>query len=402
MKKLVILFCLLMLGSLNAPGQVNAEISFGSFYSSLSAYGEWIPVDGDVYAWKPPEVAGGWRPYMNGQWVWTDEGWYWASDEPWSWATYHYGRWYYDSYYGWLWIPGYEWAPAWVEWRYGGDYVGWAPLGPYAVFSTNFGVHYRSPWVTPYDYWSFVDCRYMTSPHLHRYVYRTNENVRIIGRTRTAGNVRSEGGRVVSRGVDPSYIERRGNVRIERAELADIADHQRQGIVRSGDRERVDVYRPRVEERLHGVEADRPQRVREAERTPSIDTRHIDVRSREQASEAGRDIKRAQEYRSQRLVVPDQGVDRNMRTVPPRGPQRDPVNVPRPSHPEVGRQTRERSTQIAPGRIEPQRRPVPQPSQIPRNESPRVRAAQPQRAPASAPPRESGGERSRGGERRGR
>jgi hypothetical protein len=75
----------------------------------------------------------GWRPYSYGHWVWTDYGWYWVSDEPWAWACYHYGTWVYDSYYGWVWVPDIEWAPAWVYWRAGGNYVGWAPCAPRGV-----------------------------------------------------------------------------------------------------------------------------------------------------------------------------------------------------------------------------------------------------------------------------
>ena len=29
------------------------------------------------------------------------------------------GRWFFDDSYGWVWVPGSEWAPAWVAWRYG-------------------------------------------------------------------------------------------------------------------------------------------------------------------------------------------------------------------------------------------------------------------------------------------
>ena len=398
MKKIMLLLSFAFLGWMSSPAEVGVGISFGTFYSSLGSYGEWIPVDGDVYAWRPLNVMGGWRPYLHGRWMWTSDGWYWASDEPWSWATYHYGRWYYDNYYGWLWIPGYEWAPAWVEWRYGGDYVGWAPLGPYAVFTMNFGIHYRNYWVTPYDYWSFVDCRYISTPDVHRHVYRTDDNTRIIGRTRTAGSVRSEDGRVVAHGVDPAYIERRGNVRIERADLVDVADRQRQGIVRSGDRERVEVYRPRVEERLRGVEGVRPARVREAERTPSIDTRHIDVRSREQAREAGRDLQRAEQYRLQRQVIPDRRVDRDVRSLAPRDLGRDMRSI-RP------RELDRIPVPATPRRVEPERRVVQPTPRMERGASPGVRPAERERsvrpAPSPAPSRESG-ERSRSGERRGR
>jgi hypothetical protein len=30
-------------------------------------------------------------------------------------------------------VPGIEWAPAWVSWRVGGGYCGWAPLAPHGV-----------------------------------------------------------------------------------------------------------------------------------------------------------------------------------------------------------------------------------------------------------------------------
>ena len=102
----------------------------GDFRGPLAAYGNWVRTDSYGLCWYPAYVDNSWRPYTNGSWLWTDDGWYWTSDEPWAWATYHYGRWVYDSYYGWLWTPGTQWAPAWVSWREGGDYIGWAPLPP--------------------------------------------------------------------------------------------------------------------------------------------------------------------------------------------------------------------------------------------------------------------------------
>lgn len=80
--------------------------------------------------WHPTGVTVEWRPYCDGQWVWTDCGWYWQSDEPWAWACYHYGRWASDSDFGWVWVPDIEWAPAWVYWRTGGGFIGWAPCPP--------------------------------------------------------------------------------------------------------------------------------------------------------------------------------------------------------------------------------------------------------------------------------
>jgi hypothetical protein len=269
-----------------------SEISFGMFYSSLGSHGEWITVDANIYAWRPMGVDADWRPYQYGRWIWTDDGWYWDSDEPWAWAAYHYGRWYYDDYYGWLWSPGYDWAPAWVEWRYGGDYVGWAPLGPYAVYNRHYGIHYSRRWVTPYHYWSFVDCGHMMHHDIHRYVYRTEQNTRFIGRTRTGGSVRPDNGRVVSRGPEPGYIEGRTDLRVPRVQLVDVEDRDRARSVGTGNEARIGVYRPRIEERRDEDRIERPGTLRESERMPSLDSRRMDVRRREVDRESGRDVER--------------------------------------------------------------------------------------------------------------
>ena len=108
---------------------------WSDFYEPLAPLGRWVQVENYGWCWYPSYVDSDWRPCANGYWMWTEDGWYWMSDEPWAWATYHYGRWTYDSYYGWLWVPGTEWAPSWVAWREGGDYVGWAPLPPSCVFA---------------------------------------------------------------------------------------------------------------------------------------------------------------------------------------------------------------------------------------------------------------------------
>ena len=38
-----------------------------------------------------------------------------------------------DTDYGWIWVPDIEWAPAWVYWRVGGGFIGWAPCPPHDV-----------------------------------------------------------------------------------------------------------------------------------------------------------------------------------------------------------------------------------------------------------------------------
>jgi len=115
---------------------VSAEVMIRTeddFYEPLSPYGRWAAVGSYRRCWIPGRVEANWRPYSNGNWQRTEAGWYWASDEPWAWACYHYGWWFYDPVQAWIWVPGIEWAPAWVSWRFGGGYCGWAPLTPHGV-----------------------------------------------------------------------------------------------------------------------------------------------------------------------------------------------------------------------------------------------------------------------------
>ena len=125
----------LSLGALNARAvlEVSAQFSINAeadFYVPLESHGAWVQVGSYGRCWRPARIAVDWRPYCQGRWVWTNCGWYWESDEPWGWACYHYGRWVYDPVHFWVWVPGIEWGPAWVSWRVGGGYIGWAPLPP--------------------------------------------------------------------------------------------------------------------------------------------------------------------------------------------------------------------------------------------------------------------------------
>ncbi len=155
-------------------GEPNAQ----TFYDDLSAYGQWVQDAQYGYVWVP-EVDADFRPYYTrGHWVMTEYGNTWVSDYPWGWAAFHYGRWTYNSYYGWVWIPGYTWGPAWVGWRYGGGYYGWAPLGPGFEFGANFGNYY-----CPDDWWIFIAPAYLYERHYYRYWYGPHDNAMIIGHT---------------------------------------------------------------------------------------------------------------------------------------------------------------------------------------------------------------------------
>lgn len=149
------------------------------FHAPLTEHGVWVTVGSYGRCWRPARVAVGWRPYCDGRWVWTDCGWYWESDEPWAWACYHYGYWAFDSQYGWVWIPGIEWAPAWVSWRIGGGYIGWAPWCP---------PHLRVAIMEP----TFVFIQANRFHERHRPSKLVVNNTTIINRTTVINNVRRE------------------------------------------------------------------------------------------------------------------------------------------------------------------------------------------------------------------
>ena len=158
MKKLIIAAVVIVFG-LSANADANTDYAKrvgGYFYTSLSPYGTWMEIGFGTPVWRPTIMRRTWSPYSQGQWIYTDYGWYWDSYESFGAIVYHYGRWYYDDYYGWIWIPDYEWAPAWVDWRYDDDYIGWAPLSPYALFSINIGIHYTYDYYVPYNHWNYV------------------------------------------------------------------------------------------------------------------------------------------------------------------------------------------------------------------------------------------------------
>jgi hypothetical protein len=158
------LFMMLSFSSQKVQAQYG-NANYQTFYNDLAPYGTWMNDPQYGYVWAP-NAGGGFRPYYtNGYWAMTEYGNMWVSNYPWGWAPFHYGRWAYSDYYGWIWIPGDEWGPAWVTWRQGGGYYGWAPMGPGMTIGMSFG----SGYYYPDPYWTFIPCNYIYSRSFHRY-----------------------------------------------------------------------------------------------------------------------------------------------------------------------------------------------------------------------------------------
>ncbi len=224
MKKMILLLGLSFMFVFynTTKADLSFSVNFGYFYNTLSPYGSWLEIETGVYVWKPDRMINNWQPYSVGRWVWTDDGWYWDSFEEFGDVTYHYGRWYFDDYYGWLWYPGYDWAPAWVEWRYDDDYVGWAPLPPYAMFSAGRGIVYSLSWNAPLNYWYFVRYRHFCNDNMFGYGVSHEYKKILFRNTKTRNNYDYRKNRIVNNGINRDFIENKGGYRIAERKLVDV------------------------------------------------------------------------------------------------------------------------------------------------------------------------------------
>ncbi|GAB3337133.1 hypothetical protein GCM10027299_47900 [Larkinella ripae] len=198
---LFLFFLIALSGPQTLLAQPGVDRPVDSFYDELEPYGEWVPNSTHGRVWMP-EVDADFQPYAtNGHWAMTEYGNTWVSDYDWGWAPFHYGRWQFDDYYGrWIWIPDSEWGPAWVSWRSGGGYYGWAPLGPGMNINVNINL--------PFNYWTFVPQLYLTSPRVYNYCIPRTRVVNVYHNTTIINNVYRYNNRNYGYGPRREEIER--------------------------------------------------------------------------------------------------------------------------------------------------------------------------------------------------
>lgn len=279
MKKTMILIAIIFTAAVftNTSARHNSYITFDYFYTSLEPYGEWIELEHDLIVWRPLHVRHNWRPYNIGRWVWSSQGWYWDSYEPFGWATFHYGRWFYDDFYGWIWIPDYEWAPAWVEWRYNDYYIGWAPLPPYATFRIDLGIHFSIAWHSSHHYWNFVRYPHFCNNNVNYYFIDNSTTYNIFSKTKYRTNYYSRDGRIHNGGIDRGFVERKGGYRIAERQLNNTSDYSAYKSRVIDDGSKVRVYIP-GESDVKKVGSAERNRVMKAERKTNLDLNKIPVK----------------------------------------------------------------------------------------------------------------------------
>jgi hypothetical protein len=238
-----------------APQATAAEVSVDFFYNNLSG-GSWVEVGDYGYCWQPDVAVSdpSWRPYTDGYWAYTDVGWTWVSYEDFGWATYHYGRWIRLADYGWIWVPGrnLEWGPAWVSWRTGGAYIGWAPLPPEGE------VVYEGRPITGHvdiefdigpAYYNFCDIRYIGEPVLRERIVDSRQNVTYINQTVNVTNITYKNKTVYNYGPDINVVNQYSSrpvqrLKLERQENVDVSAAAKSGALMKPQGDRLVVAAP--------------------------------------------------------------------------------------------------------------------------------------------------------------
>jgi len=278
MKNLIVLI-VIVFSILSFQSSARADNgSDGYFYNALAPYGQWIETNDGLMVWHPTYLDRNWAPYTYGNWEWTEDGWFWNSDEPFGYITYHYGRWYNDEYYGWIWVPDDQWAPAWVEWRYDDDNIGWAPLPPYAEFSIGVGLHYTREYHPNYAYWNFVAYNHFCDANVYHYYAGPRVKYRIYNSTVLRNDYDYNNGRVINRGIGYDMVRERSGRTIVTHEIVRVNDPRElnnngnKDVIRTYVATRNDVSRSN----LNNLNIKRP------DRNSSLDATKINLTVREQ------------------------------------------------------------------------------------------------------------------------
>lgn len=210
----------------DAPPPPAQVVNYDYFHDQLAPYGTWTSIAGYGRCWHPDAAISAdpeWRPYYDmGQWIYSENGWFWQSNYGWGDIPFHYGNWVIISGFGWMWVPGYTWGPAWVFWREAESdgCIGWAPLPPGAVFVgggwTFHGIHYGVDFDFGLgeNYFVFVGCDHFHDGFFrmrgHEYAFHVpREQVHTFyGRSVLRNDFRRDKeGRLVNDGVGRDRIE---------------------------------------------------------------------------------------------------------------------------------------------------------------------------------------------------
>ena len=132
----LILSAWLLFGAI-APFTERGVIDFDALLDLVNPYGCWVENPSTHLYVYQPFAPSDWIPLVDGQWIYSDYGWFWKGNEPHQWATSHWGYWKRNSDGVWGWIPSSEWHTNPVDWRGTKTHIGWrsSPLNKMGDFT---------------------------------------------------------------------------------------------------------------------------------------------------------------------------------------------------------------------------------------------------------------------------
>ena len=214
---------LLALGvSLAVPlrrADASGGVSISTFYDELSPHGDWVTVGSYGHCWRPRGIDRNWQPYLNGEWLYTEDGWTWVSYDPWGGDPYHYGTWSRSDAYGWVWIPGTIWAPAWVTWYVGDNDIGWAPVPP--SFSVGVSGYVGPPVTVSRSSYIFVPATRFVGVNVGTVRLPATQNATLLARTKPVTRFAASGGVLTSGGPTVVQVEHATQRKIARVSVGD-------------------------------------------------------------------------------------------------------------------------------------------------------------------------------------
>jgi hypothetical protein len=362
---------LVVLGGGAPASAAHTQVSFEFFQSSLTPFGSWHVSASYGQVWIPHHQVIGWHPYAYGHWVYSDFGWTWVSTYEWGAIPYHYGTWALDPELGWVWVPGYVWAPAWVVFRSGPSYVGWAPVPPGFSVGVSFAFNDYGP-----DHFVFVREGDFAVADVQRVVVPV-ERTRVVFRDTTVvnNNLKIENNIVVNRGIDVQRVERVARAPVERAPIERVpkvapVEHVTRDELRVDpsqmERGHVRAAAPAREERAPREQ--KPDAQQPRERAPEVKQPRGEP---ERAQPPQREPERVQPKRER---APERSQQREPQIIQPQReperaqpPQREPERV-QPKHERPRVEPERERPRVEPEREQPQVAPQPQPERPPQQQ----------------------------------
>lgn len=284
-----------LIGLKSAYAQEDTDEEFNLFI--------WQP-NPDIIPSESPEETNPYFPYTNGEWIYTDEGWYFKAPTPHEELTSHYGRWTQDEKLGWVWLPGSVWSPAWVEWKENEDYVAWTPLPPSTYIKEDGTID--APTVEDENKYVVIEKKHIINPpyYKYRYFYKENKNKIMIKEMEKREGVMVKNKTIINKGPDVKNIEKHSGKKIEKVKIKKVKNKNEVG---SKD-DVISVYTPKFK-KVKKKEKNKEKNKVTVSKPNSYETYEDD----EEVNEEDKEIKKEEKGKGKQLKKEDKEIKKEVK-----------------------------------------------------------------------------------------